>query len=106
MADLVYIDDTDPRIEYSGSWALYPYRTDGADWGNFGPSWNTSLHVTTSSGSLSYAFRGMFPSGWLRKYETLKEIRYKRIFWYHQQSYQHFRHCRSYSPVLCGRNSD
>ncbi|KAH6915726.1 hypothetical protein BKA70DRAFT_468219 [Coprinopsis sp. MPI-PUGE-AT-0042] len=53
----VVIDDNDSRIGYSGSWS----RSNGDKYnnqGNFGPTFDNSLHTTTPASSLSFSFTG------------------------------------------------
>lgn len=53
----VVIDDNDSRLSYSGSWS----RSNGDRYnnqGNFGQTFDNSLHTTTSASSVSYSFTG------------------------------------------------
>ncbi|KAF8912164.1 hypothetical protein CPB84DRAFT_1841851 [Gymnopilus junonius] len=57
MSPTVIVDDTDPGIQYVGSWSqdlLGPHYTEG----NFGDPYGNTLHFTNSDGSFSYIFEG------------------------------------------------
>jgi hypothetical protein len=58
---LIVVDDSDPLIQYSGSgWFRDGGSMDGV--GNFGPTFQHTLHGTNSSDSLSFSFHGVFHS--------------------------------------------
>lgn len=53
----VVLDDTDPQIRYDGEWAA----TNGANYdaeGNFGPTYNNTLHGASSAAGLSFSYKG------------------------------------------------
>ncbi|KAF6761830.1 hypothetical protein DFP72DRAFT_842664 [Ephemerocybe angulata] len=53
----IVVDDTDPQFSYNGPWQL----TSGSKYdaqGNWGKTFNNSLHGLGSSGSLSFTFKG------------------------------------------------
>ena len=53
---LIIVDDVDPNIQYTGPW--YPDQGSRDSAGNFGPSYQSTLHGVNSNASLSYAFNG------------------------------------------------
>ena len=53
---LIIVDDVDPSIQYTGPW--YPDQGSRDSVGNFGPSYQSTLHGVNSNASLSYAFNG------------------------------------------------
>ena len=53
---LIIVDDVDPNIQYTGPW--YPDQGSRDSVGNFGPSYQSTLHGINSNASLSYAFNG------------------------------------------------
>ena len=56
---LIVVDDSDPQIQYSGSgWFRDSGSVDSV--GNFGPTYQHSLHGTNSSSSFSFSFHGKF----------------------------------------------
>ncbi|KAF4614875.1 hypothetical protein D9613_002561 [Agrocybe pediades] len=56
-ARLIVVDDTDSAINYVGPW--FQDNSGSQDHnGNYGPTYLSTLHGTTSSASLSYAFNG------------------------------------------------
>jgi hypothetical protein len=55
------VDDTDPSIHYTGTgqgWFQDEGSRDGV--GNFGATYNHTLHGTKSNGSFSFSFQGDF----------------------------------------------
>ncbi|KAF9479672.1 hypothetical protein BDN70DRAFT_878545 [Pholiota conissans] len=60
----IFIDDTDPRITYTGDWFTAPAPSE--DIGIYGGVWNNTLHATHSNASLSVTFRGI----WVVLYTT------------------------------------
>lgn len=50
------VDDTDPEIVYSGSWAADKGNLDSD--GTWGPPYLSTVHGTTTQGSFSYKFSG------------------------------------------------
>lgn len=55
------VDDSDSSIQYSGS-GWFSYSGSMSEVGNFGPTYQNTLHGTNSSGSLSLSFHGEFYS--------------------------------------------
>jgi len=56
MPRWILVDDTDPRIQYSGPWFLDRGSQDNL--GNFGIPYQSTLHGINTDGSFSYDFRG------------------------------------------------
>lgn len=55
----VVVDDTDPRVQYSGSWFLDQGSQDG--FGIYGPEYNHTLHGTNANNAgIAFSFNGMF----------------------------------------------
>ena len=53
----IIVDDTDEAIAYKGPWTA----TNGMSYnsqGNFGKTYNNTLHGMSSTGSLAFAFKG------------------------------------------------
>lgn len=53
----VVVDDTDPQIIYEGPWTA----TNGVNYdalGNYGRTYNNSLHGVREQGSMSFSFNG------------------------------------------------
>ena len=53
---LIIVDDVDPNIQYTGPW--YPDQGSRDSAGNFGPSYQSTLHGVNSNASLSFVFNG------------------------------------------------
>ncbi|KAF9064743.1 hypothetical protein BDP27DRAFT_1366958 [Rhodocollybia butyracea] len=72
------VDDTDPRLNYSGSWSLVSNTGTSGDSADndedidemsmTGPAYNSTLHHTTGNGSISFRFNG---SSYLGVYGTI-----------------------------------
>lgn len=56
---LIIVDDVDSSIQYTGPW--YPDQGSRDTVGNFGPSYQSTLHGVNSNASLSFAFNGEQP---------------------------------------------
>ena len=56
MSEII-VDDTDPGIQYSNSGWFEDYGSQDAD-GNWGPTYNKSLHGTKTNGNFSFSFQG------------------------------------------------
>ncbi|KIK62841.1 hypothetical protein GYMLUDRAFT_242475 [Collybiopsis luxurians FD-317 M1] len=59
------VDDTDPRLVYSGSWTFVPDTSDvsGTNFDSLsfsGPAFNSTLHSTTGNVSISFRFNGSY----------------------------------------------
>ena len=55
----IIVDDVDSSIQYTGPW--YPDQGSRDSVGNFGSSYQSTLHGVNSNASLSYAFNGEQP---------------------------------------------
>ena len=69
---LIIIDDVDPSIQYTGPW--YPDQGSRDSVGNFGPSYQSTLHGVNSNASLSYAFNGEQPLFFLSKLINFNQL--------------------------------
>ncbi|KAJ3527680.1 hypothetical protein NMY22_g9690 [Coprinellus aureogranulatus] len=54
---LVY-DDSDPLIDYQGSWFIVQDTFAGSEYGSYGPTYGGSQHGTNGTASLSFPFTG------------------------------------------------
>ncbi|KIJ53464.1 hypothetical protein M422DRAFT_25340 [Sphaerobolus stellatus SS14] len=55
QATRIIVDDTDSSIQYSGPWQLIG----GSDDGNYGPSFNNTLHSAGSDAGFTFSFTGI-----------------------------------------------